>query len=164
MKGINLNKLLKRKNPYLFKTKNINTAEDLVTSLMDATLSSSEEEILGGFLEELAIFVAHKTLNAHKSGSAGIDFEYIEGNTHFLVAVKSGLNWGNSSQWGKLRTDFERASRVLNQSKSTKNVKCILGACYGNAKDTLKGGIINQKAGQSFWYSISGNIAFHRSD
>ncbi len=67
-----LKDLLKKKNPYLFKAKYIITAEELVRSLLDAKISSSEEEIFGRFLEELAIFVAEKTLNASKSSSQGI--------------------------------------------------------------------------------------------
>jgi hypothetical protein len=34
---------LKRKNPYLFKAKNILTAQDLVKNLLDAYLQSQEE-------------------------------------------------------------------------------------------------------------------------
>ncbi len=35
---LKLDKILKRKNPYLFKAKNITTAQDLVKTLMDAHL------------------------------------------------------------------------------------------------------------------------------
>jgi hypothetical protein len=70
-----LEDLVKRKNPYLFKAKHIETAQELVESLLNAKLSSSEEEIIGDFLEGLAIFVAQKTRGAHKSGIPGFDFE-----------------------------------------------------------------------------------------
>jgi hypothetical protein len=44
----------------LFKAKNQNTAHDLVKTILDAHLSSQEEGIFGGFLEELAIFICER--------------------------------------------------------------------------------------------------------
>src|SRR3989344_8825645 len=98
LQSCSLKNLLKKKNPYLFKAKYIITAQELVVSFLDAQLSSSEEKIFGDFLEELAIFVAGKTFGAVKSSSHGIDIEYTSQGKRFLVSVKSGLNWGNSSQ------------------------------------------------------------------
>ena len=156
-----LKDLLRKKNPYLFKAKNILNAQDLVVAFLDAKLSSSEEKIFGDFLEELAIFVATRTLNAQKSSSHGIDFEYIKDNTRYLVSVKSGLNWGNSSQWKSLENDFKMARRVLQQSSQTKNIQTVLGISYGKARMALKRGIILQVTGQSFWYMISSNADFY---
>lgn len=153
--------LLKKKNPYLFRAKNILTAQELIEALLDAKLSSSEEEIFGTFLENLALYVAQKTLEASKSSGPGIDFEYTKDNTRFLVSIKSGVNWGNSSQWQALEHDFKTASRVLSQSTHVSNVFCILGICYGKARTTIKRGIIRQICGQNFWYMISGDEDFY---
>jgi hypothetical protein len=89
---LKLREILKRKNPYLFKAKNINAAPDLVLSLLDASLSSSEEGLLGGFLESLAIFVNEMTCNGQKSAAVGIDLEFNRDDIRYLVAVKSGPN------------------------------------------------------------------------
>ena len=153
--------LLKKKNPYLFKAKNIITAQELVTSFLHEKLSSSEEKIFGDFLEDLAIFIAQRTLNATKSASHGIDFEYTKRRIRYIVSVKSGLNWGNSSQWKALETDFKTATKVLRQSYHVNNVRAILGICYGKATTTLKRGIILQITGQNFWYMISGDEQFY---
>jgi len=51
LRKLKLSKILKRKNPYLFKAKNINDAHDLVKLILDAHLSSQEETIFGEFLE-----------------------------------------------------------------------------------------------------------------
>lgn len=61
LEGLSLNRLL-AKNPYLFKAKNVLTAGDLVSGLLQAFLSSSEEKLFGDFLEELALFVAEKNV------------------------------------------------------------------------------------------------------
>ena len=44
---LELNEILKRKNPYLFKAKNIQTSEELIKYVLDAFLSSQEETIFG---------------------------------------------------------------------------------------------------------------------
>ena len=62
LQKLKLMNVVKRKNPYLFKAKNINTAAEFVTTLLDAHLSSQEEGIFGGFLEGLAIFICFKGL------------------------------------------------------------------------------------------------------
>jgi hypothetical protein len=49
LEGLTLNRLLK-KNPYLFKAKHITTAGELMESLLEAYLSSSEEKHFGDFL------------------------------------------------------------------------------------------------------------------
>ncbi|MGI0141301.1 MAG: PmeII family type II restriction endonuclease [Candidatus Micrarchaeales archaeon] len=162
MERTNLKDLLKKKNPYLFKAKNVTTANELVQSFLDAKLSSSEEEIIGAFLEELAIFVAEKKLNAQKASSSGIDFQYVEGDTAYAVSVKSGLNWGNSSQWKALEVDFKRVGQVLRQSRRIKHIEYILGVSYGNAPTMIKRGFIKQIAGQNFWYMLSGNKSFYK--
>jgi len=76
LEGLKLDRLL-RKNPYLFRAKDLTTAEALITSLLEAFLSSSEEKLFGDFLEDLALFVAGKTCNGHKSTAPGVDLEFI---------------------------------------------------------------------------------------
>lgn len=158
----NLRDLVKRKNPYLFKAKHIETAQELIESLLDAKLSSSEEEMIGTFIEGLAIFVARKTLGAHKSAAPGVDFEYDNDETHYLFAMKSGENWGNSGQWSDLVTKVRNALKVMGQSQHGKNVKFYLGISYGKKKQTLRKGIVNQVCGQEFWYMISGKKSFYK--
>ena len=45
--NLKLSKVLKRKNPYLFKAKHILTADEIVRGIVDAHISSSEEGIFG---------------------------------------------------------------------------------------------------------------------
>ena len=73
LQSLKLAQVLKRKNPYLFKAKNINDAHDLVKLILDAHLSSQEETIFGEFLEKLAIFVCEKVFSGRKSSAEGID-------------------------------------------------------------------------------------------
>lgn len=154
LQEIKLREILKKKNPYLFRAKNILTAEKLVESILDAFLSSSEEKFFGDFLEGLAIFVASKTVSGKKSAATGIDLEFDKDGIKYVVAVKSGQNWGNSSQYAALRENFKKAVKVLKQSKSIKSVQPVLGMCYGKVR-TVDTGNYLRIAGQSFWYFLA---------
>ncbi len=101
LEELKLEKLL-TKNPYLFKAKNLGTSLALVTDLLTAFLSSSEEQLFGGFLEGLAVFVAERTCRGHKSTAQGVDLEFFNNDVHYVVSIKSGPNWGNGSQQDKL--------------------------------------------------------------
>ena len=94
LQKVKLDDILKSKNPYLYKAKNITTAHDLVKSLLDAHLSSQEETIFGGFLEELARFVSKEIYGGKKSSAEGIDLEFEKNNIKYIVTIKSGPSWG----------------------------------------------------------------------
>jgi len=159
LEDLKLEKLLK-KNPYLFKAKNIATAGELVSGLLDAFLSSSEEKLFGDFLEDLAVFIASKTCDGHKSTAAGVDLEFFSRGVHYVVSVKSGTNWGNSSQQKKLEEDLRNAVIRVRQSKHGVNVQSILGICYGKTRTGYVRGYL-KVAGQNFWYLISENEALY---
>ena len=108
------------------------------------------------FMEELAIFVAKETSNGQKSTTTGIDIELTRNGIRYLIAVKSGKNWGNASQHTALKKNFETAVKVLKQSKHAGNVQPTLGICYGKFKTTYKSGY-QHIGGQSFWHLLSGH-------
>jgi hypothetical protein len=155
LEELRLEKLL-NKNPYLFKAKNITTANELITNLLDAFLSSSEEKLFGDFLEGLAIFIAQTTCNGHKSTAPGVDLEFFNKNVHYIVSVKSGTNWGNSSQQNKLEQDLKTAVARVKQAQRGANVQPVLGICYGKTKTSYLRGYL-KVVGQNFWYLISEN-------
>jgi hypothetical protein len=153
---LKLSNILKRKNPYLFKAKNILKAQDLVQSLTDAYLSSQEETIFGDFLEGLAIFINGKVYGGTKSASEGIDLEFDTDGIRYIVSIKSGPNWGNSSQINKLKDNFTRAKRVLRTGNTKLHVIAVNGCCYGRDNNPDKGDYFKY-CGQKFWEFISGN-------
>jgi hypothetical protein len=148
--------LLRKKNPYLFRAKNINYAPDLITAVLEARLSSSEEGSFGNFLEALAVYVAEITGGGQKSAAEGIDIELTRDDIRHLIAVKSGQNWGNSSQHKALRHSFKTAVKVLRQSRRVGTLQPTLGICYGKFK-TVNNGEYLHIGGQSFWHLISGD-------
>lgn len=153
---LKLRNLLKRKNPYLFKAKNILIAADLVRGLLDAHLSSQEETLFGDFLEGLAIFINAHTFKGWKSSAEGIDLEFDRDGARHVVSIKSGPNWGNSSQVKKMRGNFKTVATVLRQRNKALQVVAVNGCCYGIDKSPDKGDYYKY-CGQTFWEFISGD-------
>ena len=158
---IQLRSLLRRKNPYLFKSKNITIASDLIRSLLDAHLSSQEETLFGDFLEGLAVHVAEIVHSGQKSATTGIDLEFSTGEARYIVSIKSGPNWGNSSQIAKMKDHFSTATRVIRQGNRTANVIAVNGCCYGRDTSPDKGTYFKY-CGQDFWELISGDAEFYK--
>jgi hypothetical protein len=156
LEGLSLDSLLKKKNPYLFRAKNLTIASDLIGEILDAFLSSSEEKLFGDFLEDLAIFIASITCDGKKSSAPGIDLEFDHNSVRYVISIKSGPNWGNSSQQRRQEDDFKEAVKRLKQSHHTLNVQPVLGICYGKTRTSFLRGYM-KVVGQSFWYLISQN-------
>ena len=152
---LGLKTVLKKKNPYLFKAKHMLTAENIIRKLTDAFISSTEETIFGDWLEGLAIFINQKVYGGWKSGITGIDLEFDKDNVRYIVTIKSGPNWGNSSQITKMKGDFTTAKRTLRTSNSGLMVIAVNGCCYGKNSRPDKGDYFKY-CGQDFWHFISG--------
>ncbi|MCS6889585.1 PmeII family type II restriction endonuclease [Chloroflexus sp.] len=154
LRNLELRQILKRKNPYLFRAKNILVAAELVRLLLEAHLSSQEETLFGEFLEGLAIGVCSKTFNGWKSSFPSIDLEFRKGNFHYIVSIKSGPNWGNADQIRKMRENFREASDKIRQQTPDVEVIAVNGCCYGQEANPDKGDYW-KLCGQAFWSFIS---------
>jgi hypothetical protein len=156
LNDLKLRKVLGKKNPYLFKAKYILTAQDIIKSFTDAFISSQEETIFGDWLEGLAIFINEKVYSGKKSGIPGIDLEFDNENVRYIVTIKSGPNWGNSSQIAKMIADFNTAKKTLRTSNSKLNINAVNGCCYGRDSKSGKGNYFKY-CGQRFWEFVSGD-------
>jgi hypothetical protein len=153
---LKLKEVLQKKNPYLFKAKNIQTADEIIKGIVDAYLSSSEEAMFGDWLEGLAIFINEKVYKGWKSGIKGIDLEFDNDDVRYIVSIKSGPNWGNSSQIEKMENNFKTAVKSLRTSNSKLQIVCVNGCCYGKDNKPDKGSYFKY-CGQRFWEFIGGN-------
>ena len=161
LQSLKIEKLLKRKDPYLFRCKNILLADELVKLILEAHLSSQEETIFGNFLETVAIFINSKVYNGSKSTAEGIDLEFIRENIRYINSIKSAPNWGNSSQIKKMKDNFEKAKRILRTGRNKlQNIIAVNGCCYGIDNSPDKGSYFKY-CGQAFWELISGDVALY---
>lgn len=160
IKKVSLDNVLKRKNPYLFRAKNLNNAGEFVLDILNAYLSSSEEKVFGDFLEKLAIFVSNKVSGGKKSSAPGIDLEFEGDGKYYIVSIKSGPNWGNSSSKKTQILNFKKAITVLKQSGRSLEILPVIGICYGKAQKKYDGFYLNIM-GQQFWELVSGKKDFY---
>lgn len=156
---LQLETILKRKNPYLYRAKNLITAGHLVESLLSAHLSSQEETLFGTFMEGLGVFINAQVYGGYKPTQAeleGIDLVFETPQTRYVVEIKSGPNWGNSSQVKKLVQNFETARHIL--PPTDKPTIAVNGCSYGRETCSYKSnGNYWKLCGQDFWYLISGS-------
>ncbi len=140
----------------MFKAKYVLTAEQIIRGIVDAHISSNEETIFGDWLEGLAIFINEKVYGGKKSGITGIDLEFDNDGIRYIITIKSGPNWGNSSQIAKMVADFKTAKKALRTSNSKLNITAVNGCCYGRDNKPDKGDYYKY-CGQKFWEFVSGD-------
>ncbi|PSB30740.1 PmeII family type II restriction endonuclease [Chlorogloea sp. CCALA 695] len=163
-----LSNILKRKNSYLFKAKNIELAGDFVKSIVDAFLSSQEETIFGNLLEGFAIYVSHQLHHGFKSEFKSIDLEFERDNIYYIVGIKSGVSWGNADQINTMKNNFKIAKEILRARGIIQEIIAVNGCMYGKDRNPLKDKsrtkaiqdvdkVYYKYAGQDFWKFVSGD-------
>ena len=80
--------------------------------------------LFGSVMEQLAIAVCRREFGGRKSAAEGLDLEFERYRTRYIISLKSGSNWSNSSQINKIRDYFRKAKKTLgsNAGKSSKVV------------------------------------------
>lgn len=161
---LTLSGILKRKNPYLFKAKNIQTSEELIKYVLDAFLSSQEETIFGNLMEELAIFVCEKIFNGRKAEKGkfkSIDLIFERENRTYIVSIKSGIHWGNKDQISEMKYNFKKAKKILISEGETNKVIAVNGCMYGKDNKPNKKSYYKY-CGQEFWEFVTGDSEFYQ--
>jgi hypothetical protein len=167
LRELKLAGVLKRKNPYLFKAKNIELAGELVKSVVDAFLSSQEEGIFGNLMEGFAIYVSHTLHGGFKSTLKSVDLEFERDGVYYIVGIKSGTSWGNKDQVDRMRDNFKAARAVLRGRGVAGEIVAVNGCIYGKDRRPLKTHPDPERhyykyAGQEFWHFISGDDLLYR--
>ena len=166
LKKVNMKGLMKRKNPYLFKAKNIQITGDLAKDILDAHLSSQEETIFGALLENLAIHIngmVYSGKKAEEKKFKSVDLIFTRESKVYVVGIKSGPNWGNSDQINAMKKNLKKAKEILVSKGETKKVIGINGCAYGRDNSPYKidrsDNHLNyyKMCGQDFWELISGD-------
>ncbi|NLG06458.1 MAG: cytosolic protein [Candidatus Pacebacteria bacterium] len=167
LESLQLNSVLRRKNPYLFKAKNIQTAEEMIKYILDAFLSSQEETIFGNLMEDLAVYVCKRVFGGYKAEQGiykSVDLIFDRDKKTYIVGIKSGPAWGNKDQVDRMINNFIVARELL--SKATKNeIIAVNGCMYGKDNHPLKGDgdrSYYKLCGQEFWSLVSGDDDFYQ--
>ena len=157
---LDIKKIMKRKNPYLYRAKALQNANDIVSSVLDAFVTSSEETIFGNcFFEPLAIAAS----GGSKALAEGVDImiEKKEENTIYAVAVKSGTSVFNADSKKRQEQNFAAAAKLAKQAKA--RYEAIIGYGYGKKRMSGKGvpKMYQELAGQDFWSELTGEDDFY---
>ena len=161
----NLNKIqikdiMKSKNPYLYRSKSMQRADDIVDSVLKAYVSSSEETIFGNcFFEPIAIAAS----GGSKSLSEGIDLEIRDkvNNKVFCIAVKSGTSVFNADSKKRQEENFNKAKKLASQGKM--GYEPVVGYGYGQKKSSSSiNKAYEEVAGEDFWTMLTGDPNFYK--
>lgn len=157
---IKIEDIMKRKNPYLYRAKAMQSASEIVESVLSATVSSSEETIFGNcFFEPLAIAAS----GGNKALAEGVDI-MVEDKTEniiYAIAVKSGTSVFNADSKKRQEQNFNAAAKLAKQAHA--RYEPIIGYSYGKKRTTGKGKptIYRELAGQDFWMELTGDPDFY---
>lgn len=154
---MDVDKILKRKNPYLYRAKGINSAGQIVGGILSAYVSSSEETVFGNcFFEPIALVVS----GGQKAVSEGIDITVDKDNAIYSIAVKSGPAVFNADSRKRQEQNFQSAQKRAQQAK--KAYFPVVG--YGYGKKKTKVGhekFYLEIAGKDFWEWMTGDPEFY---
>ncbi len=148
-------KIIARKNPFLFRIRADAGVHSLAQMVIDAYVSSSEETMFGGVLEDIAVAICKHSKGGWKSAVNKMDLEYDAGDERTIVQIKSGVNWGNSAQHQAQKAAFNTATRILRQGSHNPHVRCVEGCSYGRS-EVRDMGTHYRIVGSDFWEEISG--------
>lgn len=155
---IDVDKILKRKNPYLYRAKGINNVKQIVDGILAAYISSSEETVFGNcFFEPIAIVVS----GGQKAVTEGVDITVDKDNTIYSIAVKSGTSVFNADSRKRQEQNFQSAQKRAQQAR--KAYLPVVG--YGYGKKKIKAGkekFYLELAGKDFWEWLTGDATFYQ--
>ncbi len=155
--NIDVNKILKRKNPYLYRAKGINSAGQIIDGILAAYVSSSEETIFGNtFFEPIAIIVS----GGQKAVTEGVDITVDKDNTIYSIAVKSGTSVFNADSRKRQEQNFQSAQKRAQQAH--KAFFPVVGYGYGKKKVRAENEkFYKELAGKDFWEWLTGDSEFY---
>lgn len=150
------------KNPYLYKARGNESAQELLDSLLRDWITSSDETIFGDeFFEPLARKVAERVRGGVTvSDATGIDIVIQTKTFYKAISLKSGPRIFNAS--AKTQQNSEFISLVSRVRKTGQALDCILGHAYGRAQGFAKGKMYRSSSGQTFWEEITGDADFYQ--
>lgn len=156
--SLSIKTVMRKKNPYLFRAKDMQGAAQIVDAILSAYVSSSEETIFGNLFFEP---IATAAVQGQKALAPGIDIIVEGDDVIFAIAVKSGTNVFNSSSKKKQEQDFAAAGKLAQQAR--KRYVPIIGYSYGKKKNGTKAipKMYAELAGQDFWEELTGDCDFY---
>jgi hypothetical protein len=144
-------------NPYLFAGR-VKNPMRFAREYLNAKYSSSEESLFGNMIEDIARAILDRIRLGTKTPAKGIDGDVVRGLNRYLVSVKSGANWGNSSSTAAQGRYFEDAKTIIGSRGH--RLTSVMLIMYGREDRNLKYADI-ELVGQQAWAFLSGDKDFY---
>ena len=161
LENLELDHLLQTSNPYFFAIEAVDTTPDLISTLIAIHLNSQEEMIFGDFLGALAHHVCKIARGGKASGIEGVDLEFDDGVTLYLISLESGADSDYPNQIRQTQIGSRKAYQSLSQGISDLRVQAVDGFFYGRTSNTFDHEEYWKLSGQRFWELISGETDFY---
>lgn len=149
-------KLMKRKNPYLYRASGISSVDELVDRAMGDFVSSSTETYFGTAIEHFITSLP----GLIKSSAPGVDVEKRDRQRVDLFAIKSGPAGYNSSSF-KTQRDHLATSKTILEQQSSLQVRAYVGATYGRPNDGRPNAGYTILSSKNLWARLSGDQDFY---
>lgn len=154
LEQINLQTILARKNPYLYRAKGFNDISQIIEAILSAYISSSEETLFGNiFFEPIALSVS----GGQKAVTEGVDITVDREDTIYSIAVKSGTSVFNADSRKRQEQNFQAAHKRVQQAR--KRFVPVIGYGYGRKNSSAKNYL--ELAGKDFWEWLTGDPEFY---
>lgn len=154
--NINIEQILKRKNPYLYRAKGICSAAQIVEEILSAYVSSSEETTFGNtFFEPITLALS----GGYRVLTEGVDILVEKDNATYGISVKSGTSI-NAGSRKRQEQNLQAMQRRIQKYK--KAFVPVVGYGYGRKK--IKPGkekFYRELAGKDFWHWLTGDSEFY---
>lgn len=154
LESITLKHLLTGINPYWFRIEKMDSARDLIVRWLDQQLFLRDIIWLDELMMSLATFVCNRVHNGHISSLGGVDLEFDQGNTHYLVSVQASSMAANEPYQQERAALLRKAQFELAADMRGKRVIAVNGFCYGMSHQAPASDYLELR-GQNFWSFIS---------
>ena len=154
---LKLSNVLRKKNPYLLRAIGIGKASEIVTEILRAYMSSSDESIFGdAFFEPIARLCSGGTVSPSEGVAVAVETDSV----YKAFSIKSGPNIFNASQSKRQNDEFNSLRQRMH--KIHKQFDPILGHCYGRRASGQKGKLSYRVvSGQALWEELTGDSDFY---
>jgi hypothetical protein len=128
------------------------------SEMIKSYMSSSRETRYGDWLQTVAERAAELRFGSIRSVKP-LDYAFFENTRAYILEIKSGDNWGNSSQWKQLATNFDN---IELQFKGLRTINVLAHAGMEKAKQR-RGKLADSHyllEGPNFWKFQTGHTNF----
>ncbi len=165
LRSMDLDKMLRSKNPFLQTAMEPTTICEFIDRMVDPRFESSAETQMGKILEEIVQFCyqysrkSQRGTTVQTSPAPGSDISIETAKSNTQIAVKSGTRVFNSQSKSAQLDQFRKIKSRLN--KTSKRSFFVIAYCYGSKKPSKDTSVYRELVGAEMWEDATLEKHFH---